>query len=134
MLGPAGKNIFQRSVLNILVKAGVCKLHQNISKQIPTRPTHPRPPPPTPLRSNLPPHKSRPPSQNNPQPYNPLRILRERLSSMREQNSSTINNPTASKKTSQPMKQSTRPSVIKPNNLNYEYSVSVSNHFSTLGN
>ena len=136
MHGPAGRKIFKQSVLNILSKAGIFKPQQKIHENGPAIPFYPHSRPPT-TRQNPSPWKTCPPSGR--QPYNPLKILRERVASMRlssEESScaKNINTPLGYSKPPLPMEHTTRPSVIKPNNLDFEYSVPVKNHFAALGN
>ena len=108
--GPAGRRTFHRSILNILSSAGICPLKA-------------RPPPP--------PRKNPPPPQGQ---YDPLKMFRERLSSMKE----TVVCSGSKKETPNllPPPSRVRQSVIQSSaeSMQEHYTVPISNSFSALGN
>ena len=112
MRGAAGRQVFHQSILNILISAGLCPAQK---KKIPF--------PPLPKKKSVPVSFRKPVSQT----YNPLRILRERLSSMRASRASCSDQPSSHAP-------SQRQSVIKPRAMQDHYAIPVSNPFSPLGN
>ena len=119
MYGQDGRKAFQTSCLDILDKAGLCKT-RNILK----------------MRH----HSSRPiipPGQQ----YDPMHILRERLSSQRRENdnmNTRSSNSSSSRKSTVTKtlitSQKPRPSVITTCTSDSRYSIPVSNSFELLGN
>ena len=118
MLGPDGRNAYQRSILNILLSAGLLK-----------PPAKPQKIPPVDKRAQ----RLEPASLR----YDPLKILRERLSSMRDNSSSqptVISSPPILKQSKMSSTNAPRKSVITTVNKESNYSVPVSNSFEILGN
>ena len=109
MHGPAGKKVFHESVIDILCNAGICKSSPIRKERLSSQHLH---------------------SQT--QSYDPLKIFRERLSSLRGTRRSSPSGSSSTSKPREPPKQ--RSSVITSSSLQSSYSVPVSNTFSALGN
>ena len=118
MNGPSGKLLFHESIMNILTNTGVCK------PTLTSKPLGLKPYPHSTRASQL--------GKMSKQQYNPLRIFRERISSMRVTTSPSTANPPSPTKPSSPTSVAT--SVIRPIAMPTRYSVPVSNSFAVLGN
>ena len=109
---------YHRSILNILLSAGLLKPPAKAQKSVPVDKRAER----------LEPASLK---------YDPLRIFRERLSSMRDNSRlqpTVISSPPILKQSKMSSTNAPRKSVIMTGNKEYNYSVPVSNSFEILGN
>ena len=131
MLGPDGRDTYEKSVLNILLCAGLLKTPPNLKHKVKSKNQELS-------RAGAAPVLLAPRQARAAEPqYNPLKILRERISSFRESNASSSNfrssssTPKPNPKQQQPFP---RRSVIMTGGIQGNYSVPVSNSFEILGN
>ena len=134
MLGPDGRDIYEKSILNILLLAGLLRTRPNLRQKEKEKEQEHGRARPAPLL--LPPRLARAASPL----YDPLKMFRERISSLRESNASSSNTCSSSRRLKlnpeqrQQRLNNPRQSVITTGGIQGNYSVPVSNSFEILGN